>query len=64
MVDLVSIFMALGIAGSCVILAGAGLGVLLVAWGSFMAWGMPASFVVTTFYLASHPVVIPTPWKK
>jgi hypothetical protein len=62
--DIMSLIIALGIAGACVLLAGVGLGVFVVAWGSYVAWGLPVSVVVTTFYIGWKPLFINWPWKK
>lgn len=63
--DVMSLIIALGIAGACVILCSIGLGIFLVAWGSYVAWGLPVAVVVTVFWLGWHPIAIPWPtWKR
>lgn len=63
--DLMSVVIALGIAGASVLICSIGLGVLLIAWGSYVAWGLPASVVVTAFYLRGGMPPLPRwPWKQ
>lgn len=62
--DVSTILAALCIAGVCFLLCSVGLGVLVVAWGSYVAWGIPVSVVVTTFYLGWRPIAWGWPWRR